>query len=188
VRIAIDVSAQDADIEKFGKLDGVLYTHEHADHFDADLAKRFLDAGVQIYANASTAKLINGKSTELINAQELKIKSMNIRAVELPHCLMADGSAGPQNTSLLIGGRLFNPGDGKELDGLSVEALALPITGPDISIKDAFSFVKQVGARMAIPVHYDFIGTKPEVVASFIERYNLDLDLRILALGEATEI
>ena len=38
-RILIDPSGAEAErFDSFGKLDAVLYTHEHSDHFDPDLA------------------------------------------------------------------------------------------------------------------------------------------------------
>jgi L-ascorbate metabolism protein UlaG (beta-lactamase superfamily) len=166
VRILIDPSGQDSDTEKFGKPDAVLYTHEHGDHFDKDMAQNFINSGVAVYANGSTAKHFNTPPTIAVDGQEFDLKGVKVKVLELPHCLMWDGSQGPQNSGYLINGKLFHPGDGKELDGLQVDNLALPITGPDVSLKDAVSFAKQVKAKNVIPIHYDFIGTKPEVFAS----------------------
>lgn len=165
-RILIDPSGQDSDIEKVGKLNAVLYTHEHGDHFDKDMAQNFINSGVAVYANGSTAKHLNTPPKIAVDGQEFKILGASIKVIELPHCLMWDGSEGPQNTGYLINQKLFHPGDGKELAGLQVDNLALPITGPDVSLKDAFSFANQVKAKTVIPIHYDYIGTKPEVFAS----------------------
>jgi L-ascorbate metabolism protein UlaG (beta-lactamase superfamily) len=162
-RILIDPSGNEADsADKFGKLDVVFYTHEHGDHFDADLAQIFVEKSVPVYANASTAKLIDAVKTVVKNGQEFDINGVKVKAIELPHCLMWDGSEGPQNTGYLIGDKLFHPGDGKELADFSVENLALPITGPDLSLKDAFDFAKQVSAKKVIPIHYDALGAHPE--------------------------
>jgi L-ascorbate metabolism protein UlaG (beta-lactamase superfamily) len=166
VRILIDPSGQDSDTDKFGKLDAVLYTHEHSDHFDKDMAQNFINSGVAVYANGSTAKLFNTPPTIAVDGQEFDIKGVKVKVIELPHCLMWDGSEGPQNSGYLINGKLFHPGDGKELAGLGVDNLAVPIAGPDISLKDAIAFAKQVKAKNVIPIHYDYIGTKPEVFAS----------------------
>jgi len=163
-RIVIDPSGQEAaDSNKFGKLDAVLYTHEHGDHFDPELAQKFADAGVAVYANASTAKQMKSPPNVIEDGQELEVAGVKISVHELPHCLMVSGAQGPQNSGYLINERLFHPGDGKELAGVKAEILAVPISGPDISLKDASDFVKQVGAKVAVPIHYDFIGTKPEV-------------------------
>jgi L-ascorbate metabolism protein UlaG (beta-lactamase superfamily) len=184
-RILIDPTAQDKDIDKFGKLDAVLYTHEHGDHFDKDMAREFLNSGLTVYANGSTATKMENPPTISVDGQEFDIKGLKVKVMELPHCLMWDGKPGPQNTGYLINGKLFHPGDGKELAGLEVENLALPITGPDVSLKDAVSFAKQVKAKTVIPIHYDYIGTKPEVFASVS---GTDFKTLVLANGASADL
>lgn len=187
-RIVIDPSGEEAGND-FGKLDAVLYTHEHGDHFDADLTKKFMGQGIPVYANASTTKQINGKPNIVKDGQEFEIGSFKIKVIELPHCLMPNGSEGPQNTGYLINEKLFDPGDGKELAGLQVDNLAVPITGPDVSMKDAFMFLKQVGAKIGIPVHYDKLGANPEVYKTFAGYFpELTFTLRPLAIGESFEL
>jgi L-ascorbate metabolism protein UlaG (beta-lactamase superfamily) len=83
---------------------------------------------------------------------------------------------------------LFHPGDGKELEGLQVDNLALPITGPDISILDAINFAKQVKAKVAIPIHYTAIPADPKVFAAYADKGGASFEVRILADGESTEI
>jgi len=189
VRILIDASADDAGrFGEFGKLDAVLYTHEHSDHFDPELAQRFADAGVAVYANASTAKQMKSQPIVVADGQEFDIAGLKIKAIELPHCLMPDGSAGPQNTGYLFSQKFFDPGDGKELAGLQVENLAVPITGPDVSFKDAFDFAKQVGAKNLIPIHYDTMGANPEMFAKFNEWFSIGFNIRVLDKTQSTEI
>lgn len=190
-RILIDPSGQEKDrVGEFGKLDAVLYTHEHGDHFDADLAKDFVEQGIApVYANASTAKLIKASKTEVADGQEFDINGLKIKAIELSHCPMPDGSAGPQNTGYLVNGTLFDPGDGIQLAGLAVDNLALPITGPDISMRDAFAFAKQVQAKTVIPIHYDKIGADPEVYATFAGYFDIfEFKFRVLKNGGSVEL
>lgn len=187
-RILIDPSGQEAgDVEKFGELDAVLYTHEHGDHFDADLAKNFASNGVAIYANASTAKQINASKTQINNEQEFDVKGLKIKTLELPHCLMWDGSEGPQNTGYLINEKFFHPGDGKALAGLSVDVLAIPINGPDLSLKDAFDFAKQVSAKELVPIHYDYLGGNPKVFAD-VAKSSFGLNAYVLEQGGSVEL
>ena len=170
-RVLIDPSGQDSEnYDNFGQLDAVLYTHEHGDHFDADLANKFADAGVKIYANASTAKQMKNQPQVVNDAQEFMVKDLKIQARELPHCLMVDGSTSVQNTGFLLAERLFHPGDGKELAALTVEILAVPINGPDISLHDAYNFTMQVGAKQIVPIHYDYLGGSPDFLASTLDQ------------------
>ena len=187
-RILIDPSGHDAsNFVSFGRPDVVIYTHEHMDHFNPDLAQKFADSGVPIYANASTAKLMKSQPNIVADGQEFDVKGVKISVHELPHCLMANGSPGPQNSGYLIANRLFHPGDGKELADLKAEILAAPIAGPDISFKDAFDFAEQVSAKTVVPVHYDFIGAKPEVFDVLCGDQK-PFEVKIIAPGQSIEI
>jgi len=187
--LLIDPSGEEGSPSKFGKLDAVIYTHEHADHFSPELNEQFVAAGVPVYANASTAGQMKSQPNVVGDGQEFSVGALKIKAIELPHCLLPDGSDGPQNTGYLINGSLFHPGDGKELDGLQVDNMALPITGPDVSMKDCFAFAKQVQAKVVIPIHYDKIGANPETYATFAGRFpQFDYQFKILNVGQSAEL
>jgi L-ascorbate metabolism protein UlaG (beta-lactamase superfamily) len=187
-RILIDPSGQEKQrLSDFGKLDAVFYTHEHSDHFDAEMAKTFVEQAVApVYANASTAKLIEASKTIVDDGREYEVNGMKVKAIELPHCLMVDGSTSVQNTGYLINNKLFHPGDGKELDGLQAEVLAVPLSGPDISPHDAFLFAKQVQAKQVIPIHYDYLGGNPQFFANVIDKN--DMKAHVLELGQSVEL
>ena len=188
-RILIDPSGDEKDrFNDFGKLDAVLYTHEHGDHFDPDLTKIFLESGIAVYANASTAKQADNSVKVVKNGQEFDIKELRIKVIELPHCPMPNGSAGPQNVGYLVNEKIFHPGDGKALTGLKVDNLAVPITGPDVSMRDAFDFLRQVGAKIGIPIHYDKLGANAEVYKTFAGYFDFPFELKPLKMGKSIEI
>jgi L-ascorbate metabolism protein UlaG (beta-lactamase superfamily) len=187
-RILIDPSGQEKErLGDFGKLDAVFYTHEHGDHFDADMAKDFVEQGVApVYANASTAKQIEASKTVVEDGKEYDVGGVKVKAIELPHCLMVDGSTSVQNTGYLFNGKLFHPGDGKELNGLEVETLAVPVNGPDISLKDAYDFTMQVKAKQVIPIHYDYLGGNPDFLGQSLNKKGVKV--HALTIGDSVEI
>ncbi len=188
-RIMIDPSGHESQrISEFGALDAVFYTHEHADHFDAALAAQFQEHGVMIYANESVARQMDIPPIIARDGQELTVRDIHVKVHELPHCLMPDGNEGPQNTGYLINQRLFHPGDGKEQDGLEADILALPIAGPDISMKDAYAFARQVGAKTAIAIHWHTFGANVELYNNFTRVFNQPFELKILDIGGSMEL
>jgi L-ascorbate metabolism protein UlaG (beta-lactamase superfamily) len=155
------------DFAALGPVDAVLYTHTHADHLDDKAAAAFLDRGTPLYGNADVAaRLGGGLVTEVRDGERLSVAGFDVQPVELEHMPMVDGSSGPQNTGFVFDGRCFHPGDGFRVDGLTVETLAVPIAGPSMSFRDAYRFVQQVGARRAVPIHYDVYVADPSVFAA----------------------
>jgi L-ascorbate metabolism protein UlaG (beta-lactamase superfamily) len=186
-RFIIDPSGQESTrLNEFGKLDAVIYTHEHSDHFDADVAQQLSANGAKLYANASTAKQMKSPPTIVEDGMEFEVGGIKIKAYELPHCLMWDGTQGPQNTGYLIADKFFHPGDGKQLEGLSVSGLGLPINGPDISLMDAFNFAKQLSSKEIIPIHYDYLGGNTKVLADVGK--GMGLNFHVVDVAESVEI
>lgn len=175
--------------EDLDGIDAVLYTHQHSDHLSLKIAAYLAGRGVQVVCNMATAELLPEAEVSIVgDGDDFTVAGMQVTARELPHCLMPDGSDGPQNTGYVVEGVLFHPGDGKELEGLTVENIALPINGPDISMKDAFDLAIQLKAKVAIPIHYDKLGGKPDVYKAFAEMVDMPFEVRVLADGESTEL
>lgn len=176
---ALDVHS----IEDFGRLDAVLYTHRHADHFDDRLVDQLREQGTAMYGNDDVTGLIGEGCTTLADAEQIDVAGFTITARDLPHVEMVDGSPGPPNTGFLIDDRLFHPGDGIDIE-LQVDNLALPITGPSISFRDAYRFVERSQARQVVPIHYDAFIADPDRFAQ-----NCDIaKVLVLRNGESAEL
>lgn len=179
---------QSHSMEELQGVQAVFFTHRHADHYDPKIVQALLESGVHIYANADTAKLVGEACNVVKDGDDFTVANFAIKAHELPHCPMIDGSAGPQNTGYVVDGTFFHPGDGKALADLQVNAMALPIAGPSISANDAYNFAIQLGVKVAIAVHYTVYKADPEIIRSFAEQNGAPFELRVLADGESTEV
>lgn len=170
-------------------LDGVLITHRHADHADPTLVGELANAGVTVIANRDTTELLGEIVSEIIDGGgELELGGFKVKAHELAHCLMPDGGEGPQNTGYIIDEIFFHSGDGVQTVGVEVEVAAIPIVGPDISMKDVFAFANQIEVARIIPVHYDKLGVKPEEYAAMAQRFKEPFHFDILEDGQSIEI
>ncbi len=170
-------------------IDGILITHEHVDHADPEFIKSLInDTSIPVVGNQSTAKLLGSLITLVIeNGNELELAGFTVKAFELPHCKLVNGSLGPQNTGYIINKTFFHPGDGIEVKDLTVDSTAVPIAGPDISPHDVFQFVKELGCHTAIPIHYDYFPGDPLFIATLLNG-NTTLKVIVLDNGESTEI
>jgi L-ascorbate metabolism protein UlaG (beta-lactamase superfamily) len=182
-------------IKKFGldilqDVDAVLFTHQHADHFSEEVVATLSKAKAQIYANAATARLIGTEKCTVVNSLDsFNVAGFTVVAYELPHCLMPSGDHGPQNTGYVVDSLLFHPGDGTEFSepiDLKVPNVAAPISGPDISFRDAFSLATTLGATRVIPIHYDIFHTDPQLFVAMSK--NAPFKVTVLGEGESTEL
>jgi L-ascorbate metabolism protein UlaG (beta-lactamase superfamily) len=168
-------------------IDLILITHEHEDHADPNLIDQLLaDKPVPVVANASAKRILGDRVTDVIeDGQTIKLSGFEVKAHELPHCLMVDGSEGPQNTGFVIDKNFFHSGDGIKTSNLTVATAAIPIAGPDVSPKDVYDFIKEIGCKTVIPVHYDYFTANPSILKS---PYFGGIKAIILANGESAEI
>lgn len=174
-------------VDELRGVEAVLYTHQHPDHYEPKIAEALLAQGAQVFANGSTARLMGTEKVTVVNdGDSFTAAGFEVTGRELPHCLLPDGSEGPQNTGYVVDGVFFDPGDGKDINDLTVEAMALPITGPDISMLDAFNFAEKLGVKVAIPVHYSWMGADADTYKKF--GAHRPFEIRVLADGESTEL
>lgn len=168
----------------FGRVDAVLWTHRHPDHFDPRLIEPFAEQGAQFVANADVASLLfDHEVTRVGDGQAIEVAGVPVVAHDLPHVTMVDGSPGPPNTGFVFDGRLLHPGDAVETS-LAVTDLALPIAGPSVSFRRSYQMVESTGARTVVPIHYDSFIADPAFFAQFCDIARVVP----LAAGESLEL
>lgn len=171
-------------------LDAILITHEHGDHVDLNLLRSLMQGNaIPVIANQHTKQVVGDLVTQVVaDGESFEAAGMKVIARELPHCLLADGSHGPQNTGYLIDGAFFHAGDGIAIDGLEVQAAAIPIAGPDISARDVFAFIKQLHCQAVIPIHYEYFLENPHLLAKLAEDIVPGIQFVVLDHGQSTEL
>jgi L-ascorbate metabolism protein UlaG (beta-lactamase superfamily) len=165
-----DVAMDVYRFDDFGSIDAVLFTHRHADHFDPRAVDAIMERGLPIFANADVCGLItDGATTTITDGQKFQAAGFDVVAHDMPHVTMVNGAAGPPNTGFVFDGRLLHPGDSMQVDGIRVDALAVPIAGPSVSFRDAYVAVETTGSATAVPIHYDKFLADPQLFEHFCD-------------------
>ena len=171
-------------------VDAILITHEHQDHADPVLIQNLLkNKKIPVIANDSTQIVLGDIVSRVVKDNEtFEIGSFKITCRELPHVDLVDGSKGPKNTGYVINDILFHPGDGIEISDLSVPVAAVPVAGPDISPKDIFMFIKEIGAHTVIPIHNDYFMSDPVMYEKIFNDKGLEAKFIVLENGQSCEL
>jgi L-ascorbate metabolism protein UlaG (beta-lactamase superfamily) len=175
--------------EDFAGADAYLFTHTHPDHLDPENVKAVV-GDKPVFGNTDVAQALVKLGINCVavtSGQEFNAGTFSVKAVDLPHCAMQDGSPVPPNTGFMINGVLFHPGDGDHAPmGLIAPNVALPIAGPTITLDGALQFAVDLQAKMVIPIHNDFFHADPEQFSQMAKEKGIEV--RILAAGQETEI
>jgi L-ascorbate metabolism protein UlaG (beta-lactamase superfamily) len=143
---------------KVNKIDIVLITHEHADHFHIESLKELLK-------NHPDVEIITDKGVGATLAKEgithhvmerdnvIDTKGIHIEAYGKDHAILHSSLPLMSNIGFLIQNSFFFPGDAFTLIDKEIDILALPVAGPWMKISEAIDYAIQLKPKKAFPVH-----------------------------------
>jgi L-ascorbate metabolism protein UlaG (beta-lactamase superfamily) len=159
-RILIDPGTLSRDWHGLTGLDAILFTHQHADHFDQANLGLVLEANpeVPIIAEPAVAeKLAEFDATPGAVGESIRIGAFDIEIVGGEHALIHEKVPRIGNIGFVVaqtdGPRLFHPGDSYATTPSEVDLLALPVTAPWSRVAEMVDFLNAVGPGQAIPIH-----------------------------------
>lgn len=148
------------DAEALDGADAVLITHEHPDHYSADLLGRS-DAPV-FTIDAVAAKIredapeIGERTTVVAPGQSFEAAGVPVTAVGDMHALIHEEIPRIHNTGYRIevgGQRLFHPGDAITETDQDVDVLFVPVSAPWAASRDLIDFARAVKAPRNVAIH-----------------------------------
>ncbi len=144
------------------RLDYILITHDHFDHFSVPLIKSLL-------TKFSDIQIIGTKSVKEKLLEE-NIKTQNtsdgvIQFEDSPHEKMFFKGPITENVVFTIFNKLTHPGDSFQFN-TTTQVLALPVDAPWGSSVQAFTKALQVKPKIIIPIHDAMM--KDEAIESFL--------------------
>jgi L-ascorbate metabolism protein UlaG (beta-lactamase superfamily) len=189
-RIVIDPGnffAEKYSLDELGSIEAVLYTHRHGDHLDAGIFEQVKTANIPSYGNADVCELLGDGITEVVSGQAFTVAGFNILPHDIEHFRADPVIDPPQNTGFIVDGNFFHPGDGHENNGVQVNHFAVPIAGP-FKFEHAVEFVKSVGAKKVIPIHYTNQARYPANPQDFITLARGSAEIILLDDGQSVEL
>jgi len=157
-RVLLDPGSFSEGFETLEGLTAVCLTHQHIDHVDPERVRPLLDRnpGVRVVSDEGSAEALGeaGADVEVVHdGDELALGGLALRVVGRDHAAVHPEIPVVPNVGYLVGGRLFHPGDALTMPGEPVEVLAVPAGAPWLKLADAVDYLREVGPRVAVPVH-----------------------------------
>jgi L-ascorbate metabolism protein UlaG (beta-lactamase superfamily) len=144
--------------DNLGRMDVILFTHEHVDHYDQEALKKVLQKSpnARILTNAGVGRLLSRANIQfslLEDGGKTTEKGVNIEAFGKKHAVILQELPLVDNTGFLISNRLFIPGDAFTVPSVPVEILAVPVSAPWLKLSEAVEYVRSVKPVVSFPIH-----------------------------------
>jgi L-ascorbate metabolism protein UlaG (beta-lactamase superfamily) len=143
---------------KVEKIDYILFTHEHQDHYHIESLKVVLEKNPNalVYANTSVSELLDKDGIKNIlvkNGETVSLGEITVTGIGEKHAEMHRSIPISQNMGFFIDERLWYPGDAFTDPERAVEILALPVSGPWMKLGEALDYAIKLKPKVAFPVH-----------------------------------
>lgn len=181
--------------EDFGKIDILIFTHEHFDHFDVENIKKIIELNQpKIIGTRAIADQLTGVAKVELTGANFNHQYVDFRVVGYisEHGPLPNGSESPQVNGAVIDdgkNRFYTPGDSLFLDQNSnADIIAVPICGMVVmNIGQAKLELLKLKPKIAIPIHYDNPRFPVNVADFEIAMRNTGIEVKILKWGESIE-
>lgn len=138
-------------IENLPKLDFVVITHGHFDHFNEELVSSILAKFPEVVFVATNEVIEKLKQLGAKNTSNESVGKIQVFS-NVPHASLEPFGQAPENIAVHYDGKLTVGGDRHDLEETK-EVLALTITGPWGSMMGAGQMVDRLKPETIIPVH-----------------------------------
>ena len=148
--------------EVFAKVNTVIITHIHPDHFDPENLKRIIELSkATIYTTEEVSKELNkiGIASILLAEKEYQLGPIHVSVFLVKHQPLLNSPI-PQMFGFILNGKVFHPVDSFADDLLKyqdMELLILPVTAPFAKELEIAAFADQLKPKQILPVHDGYV-------------------------------
>lgn len=139
------------DMDTLVKLDSVVVTHEHFDHFHPPFIEAILDKFPEVQFVSTPAVVLKLQEMGAKNAVSETVPGIEIFSTKVHASLDPIGDT-PENIAVHIASKLTVGGDRHDLEE-SREILALTVTAPWGSMTNAAAMALRLRPKVIVPVH-----------------------------------
>ncbi len=141
---------------------GILITHEHADHLDTGVVRAALerDAGLELWTNAPVAAQFAdfGSRVHAVGHGDVfTAAGFDVHVYGHDHAPIHPDLPQVPNVGFAIDGKLFHPGDAFTIPAEPVETLLLPISAPWLKTSEMIDYARAVQPRISYAVHDELL-------------------------------
>ncbi len=156
-RLVIDPGSFTPSLGELDGVQGVVITHEHADHWTPEHLRTVLEAnpGARIFGPAGVAAAASGFDVTVVApGDEATAGEFRLRFFGGRHAVIHSSIPVVENLGVLVNDTLYYPGDSFAVpEGVDVDVLATPASGPWLKDGEVIDYVRAVKPRRSFPVH-----------------------------------
>lgn len=193
-RLLIDPGTYATGFEVARELDGVLITHQHPDHLDAEKLPVLMAAnpGAALVVDEGSAPVVRelGLTPTVLHAgDDVRIGGASVHVAGGRHALIhQDIPVIPNNCYVVDDGAYYHPGDSLVVPEQAIDVLGVPAAAPWLKTSEAVDFLRAVRPRVAMPIH-DAVVARPELYFGLLDRLSPEgTTVTVPPHGELTEL
>lgn len=193
-RLLIDPGTYATGFEVARELDGVLITHQHPDHLDAEKLPVLMAAnpGAALVVDEGSAPVVRelGLTPTVAHAGDhVRIGGASVHVAGGRHAVIHQDIPVIQNNCYVVDdGAYYHPGDSLVVPEQAIDVLGVPAAAPWLKTSEAVEFLRAVRPRVAMPIH-DAVVARPELYFGLLDRLSPEgTTVTVPPHGELTEL
>ncbi|AXG79172.1 MBL fold metallo-hydrolase [Streptomyces paludis] len=176
--------------EEAAGANALLVTHEHPDHFNADLVRSLMESNpaLELWSQATVTEALSaafpGRVHTVGNGDAFIAAGFDVKVYGEYHGAIHRDLPKSQNVGFLIDDAIFHPGDALTVPDRAVETLLFPIVAPWSKSEEVVDYIREVNPTRTIDVHNGLLGPAGDMIFGKVIETLTKPETAHLAIGE----